>query len=249
VMERIGEVTIPILAPADQLLGLCLHVVKHCPAVRHYPRSPLLARRVLLDGWLTQMVDIGMALDRYQELDWETFADRARSWGTEELAYAALSAAASMLDAPVPDEALNHLRRPSPGNPLERVLTQTFLDPDRTLNASGRRGKMAQYMLSRWRFQEDAVFHPLRLLDLASFFFPRRRDLSRWLARRHLKPYAFWWMRHALAGWWRLCRATVDLVICRTLRKASGLFRRQGHAPYGGRKPRQIRGSVSKHRE
>jgi hypothetical protein len=231
-MEQVGDVTIPILEPHDQLLGLCLHVVKHCPAVRHYARSPLLARRVLLDGWLTQMVDVSMALDRHRSLDWELFATAARSWGTEELVYSALSAASAMLGARVPDEAFTHLRSPLPGNRLERVLTQTFLDPDRTLNPTGRRGKIGQMMLSRWRFQEDAVFHPLRLLDLASFFFPRKRDLSRWRKRRHLRPYIFWWLLHVLTGSWRLFRAAVDLLVCRVTRKATQLFAPGAHAPH-----------------
>jgi hypothetical protein len=224
-IEHVGSVAIRVLEPHDQLLGLCLHAVKHCPAVRHFPRSPLLARRVLLDGWLTQMVDLSMVLARRHDFDWHELATRARSWGVDPLTHSALTAASTMLGTRVPDEAFTHLCAPPRGTRFERVLTQAFLDPDRTLKPAGPVGRFSQWLLFRWRYQDDAVFHPLRLLDLANFFFPRRSDLSRWLGRRRLKPYSFWWLIHAACGTWRLFLGGVGLLGCRIVRKTQQLFR------------------------
>ncbi len=226
-MERIGKATIPVLEPSDKLMGLCLHIVKHCPAARHYPRSPLLARRVLLDGWLTQMVDIAMALERHRQIDWEVFAANARAWGTEEVAYSALCAASLTVNARVPAEALSYLRVPTPGNRLERALTKMFLDPDQTLSPAGTKGKMAQWLLVKWKFQDDAVFHPLRLLDLANFFFPRPKDLSRWLRRPRLKPIWFWRIVHVVSGSWKLARGAADLIFFRLVLMILRLFGRR----------------------
>lgn len=244
--KQVGNAAIRILEPHDQLLGLCLHAVKHCPAVRHYPRSPLLARRVLLDGWLTQIVDLGMALARHEVFDWDELATRARSWGIEEVTYSALCAASTMLGARVPDDAFTHLRAPSRGNRVERVLTQAFLDPDRTLKPAGTMGRFTQWLLFKWRYQEDAVFHPLRLLDLANFFFPRKSDLSRWLGKRRLKPYSLWWLIHASKGAWRLLLGAFGLLGCRIARKAEQLFRPKAHIPTRRRSRQGTQGTASK---
>jgi len=199
-LESVGGIEMPVLHPTDQLLGLCLHAAKHCPAIRYFPDSPLLARRVLLDGWLTQVVDIAMFLGKHRSIDWDRVRHRAQSWGMEPLVYGGLRAASSILGVSNHESAIRLFSPPITRNRLEHELTKRFVDPAYTLQYDRKRGIIEQWILKRWMLQEDAVFHPVRLIDLAYFFSPRKSDLARWYGKANLKPYFLWWIRHALTG-------------------------------------------------
>ncbi len=216
---RVGSIELTIPDSVDRFIGLCLHASKHCPAIRYYPRAPLLPRRVLLDGWLIQVVDLAMSLHASPSIDWGLISAKAREWGAENTVFFSLVALRTILGVSAPQQALEHLSPRARHNKLETALTRRFLDPGHTLQLGRRMGKIEQWILKRWNMQEDAVFHPVRLLDLANYFFPEKRDLARWFARPNVRPYLFWWLRHALAGAWRLTTGAIALLSYRFKRK------------------------------
>lgn len=222
--ESIGGLEIPILHPTDQLLGLCLHAAKHCPAIRYFPDSPLLARRVLLDGWLSQVVDIAMYLNRYKSINWDEIHHRARSWGMETLVYAGLRSVNNILGISNHAEALKSFSPPARRTRIERELTKRFVDPGYTLQYNRKQGMIERWILRRWMLQEDAVFHPIRLIDLANYFSPKRADLARWYRKTALKGYYLWWFRHAVSGFFEISSGALFLFLHRISRPVGRLM-------------------------
>ncbi|MBN1424946.1 nucleotidyltransferase family protein [Candidatus Fermentibacteria bacterium] len=212
---QVGSACVQVLSPVDDILGLCLHAVKHCPAIRHFPSSPLLPRRILLDGWLTQLVDVAMALRWYTTLDWDLVVASARSWGAEASASGAFTAVQSILGISPPEPVLQQLRMAAKPARFGRSLVRAFVDPATTLQPLDQRRPLTRLILTRWRFQEDAVFHPVRLLDLLNYFAPSRQDLARWFGKPRLRPFWWWWARHAAVSSLRLLAGLVDLVASR----------------------------------
>ncbi|MCU0611473.1 MAG: nucleotidyltransferase family protein [Candidatus Eisenbacteria bacterium] len=227
---QIGAALVQVLEPVDDLLGLCLHAVKHCPAVRYFPTAPLLPRRILLDGWLTQMLDVAMALQRYGEVDWERMVSTARSWGAESAASGAFTAVQAMFGIGPPAPVLQRLRAPARHARLGRGLVKAFVDPARTLQPIEERRRLTRLILQKWRFQEDAVFHPVRLLDLLNYFAPSRADLARWFGTPRLRPYWWWWARHVTTSIGSLAFGLCDLL-------ASRLAARLRRSPSANRQP------------
>lgn len=237
---QLSTTCVRALDPVDDLLALCLHAVKHCPAIRHFPESPLLPRRILLDGWLTQVLDIAMALTRYGEVDWDRLVHTACAWGIEPAASGAFTAVHTILGVGPPPGVRQRFCTPARVLWLERRLVRAFVDPAITLQSPEKRGLFTRSIVRKWRFQEDAVFHPIRLLDLLGCYFPGREALARWFGRPRLRPYGWWWLRHTLDTTGRLIVGTCDLMASRImcgLKRASS-FRAVAHgrkAPGGAR--------------
>jgi len=224
----VGGVEMPVLHPVDQMLGLCLHAAKHCPAIRYFPDSPLLARRVLLDGWLTQVVDIAMYLNTYQSVDWNEIHHRSQSWGMETIVYAGLRSVINILGLSHCEDILRSFSPPVRRTRIERVLTKRFVDPGYTLQYDRRQGMVERWILNRWMLQEDAVFHPVRLIDLVNFFAPRKTDLARWYGKAALKPYVLWWLRHTITGAFEITSGALLLSVHRILRFIERIAVRKG---------------------
>ncbi len=242
---RVGETVLYSLDPVDNVLALCLHAAKHCPAVRYFPTAPLLARRILLDGWLTQILDVAMAIEHSKDLDWDRLVATARAWGADQVAGGALEATHRLLVATVPPWVRRELPPTIRCRGVRLALVSTFLHPARSLEPLERRAPLTRFLLRRMRFQEDAVFHPVRLLDLLSYFSPSKGDLARWLGRKTLRPLWWWRTRHAVGEALRLVGNALDLAACRTVRilkpsKTPPPPRSPMRAPAGEPSPREV---------
>jgi hypothetical protein len=153
-----------------------------------------------MDGWLSQVVDIAMYLNKHHTIDWDHIRDRAQSWGMESVVYAGLRSVNTILGMSNHIDALRSFSPPVRRNRIERELTRRFVYPGYTLQYDRKQGIIERWILNRWMLQEDAVFHPVRLIDLAYFFAPRKADLARYYGKTRLKPYFLWWIRHAVSG-------------------------------------------------
>lgn len=97
-------VEVLVLSPEDLLLHLCLHATH---------------RHGLSDG-LRPFVDIARVASHYRnEMDWPQVVGRAHEWGASRYVGLALQLARNMLDAEVPDDAVERL---VPGGVDQRAL-------------------------------------------------------------------------------------------------------------------------------
>ena len=178
------------LAPADLLLTLVIHLVKHAvylPATLHRPDLP---RLILADGMLVYFLDVAELLQqRVDALDWPHLIELARESGAATMLGAVLRVCARYLGAPVPAEVLAALPVERPG-PLSRLLMQGVADQTLAAYAGRDQGRFWRF-LAGW--QETIIFRPIRLLDFLHHLFPGADYLARrygshspWTAARHL---------------------------------------------------------------
>lgn len=99
-----------VLAHEDLLLHLCVHLCFH-----------------LIQGApaLVQITDL-LVVTRCRTTDWDTFCQRAQARRAAPFALAALSLAHKLLDAPIPQAALQHLQAATP-SPLRRRIAHLDL--------------------------------------------------------------------------------------------------------------------------
>ena len=130
------------LAPADNLLHLCVHLAFHL---------------IMGSPSFVQLVDLMVFAGR-PELDWDDFLARAAELRASGYAYAALRLAADTLAAPVPLPVLQALSAASPASvraaaetlSLADVLRRTQQPPLRTIGQRLRRGIADRAETARW---------------------------------------------------------------------------------------------------
>ena len=164
------------MSPADLILTLAIHLVKHAVYLPSVVQREDLARIILADGMLMYYIDVSESLEKFQhELDWVGLTALARSWGMTQGTGSVLRACREILQACVPDEVLAAL-------PLRAQKGVTRWLMERAANQQlavheGRRGS------GFWRLLLSSngafILRPIRALEVASYLFPPGEFLRR----------------------------------------------------------------------
>jgi hypothetical protein len=104
---RIGTVEALVMAPEDLLLSLAINACR-----KRYFR-------------LKSLLDLAESV-RHLPLDWSRLGAKARAWGCEAIAYAALTTAEATLGCALPANALHHLGLSSPRRRAIQLLIATL---------------------------------------------------------------------------------------------------------------------------
>lgn len=89
------------LTPADMLLSLTIHLVKHALYLPSIIDRPDIARVVLADDILMYFLDVAEVIKQHQgDIDWSLTATLAHEWGAVDMLGAVLRVCATYLDAP-----------------------------------------------------------------------------------------------------------------------------------------------------
>ncbi len=191
--------------PADLLLYLSVHLVKHMiflPAVLERPDLP---RLILADGRLMYFLDVAEAVRRYEgEIDWVELVSRARAYGAVEILGAVLRVCAEWLDAPVPAAVLAGLR-PLPIGRLRRLFYGRLADHLLAVHQGLPANRFWAFLVAP---NFSLVFRPMRLLDLATYLWPPADFLRRRYGREGLGA-RLWHLLRTTAAYARLAWDTV----------------------------------------
>ncbi|MCI0435351.1 MAG: nucleotidyltransferase family protein [Gemmatimonadetes bacterium] len=104
-----------VLSTEDLLLHLCLHTSYH----HRFDRAPL-----------KSLVDVAVVADRHEgEIDWSLLAGRAAAWGATRFVYSTLRLARDVLDAAIPEGALDPLDHEPADEEVVRVARQYIVTP------------------------------------------------------------------------------------------------------------------------
>lgn len=164
------------LAPADLLMSLAVHLVKHAVYLPIALNRSDLLRLILADGMLMYFVDVAEAIRCYKDrLDWSAVVERTQASGATEIVGSVLQVCQAHLDAPVPQWVIEAL----PIRPSGRVR-HWVLD------------KMVAYELATYLGQEPSrlwdlllvtngafILRPIRVLDTLAYFQPTPDYLER----------------------------------------------------------------------
>ncbi len=199
---------IPVLGPADRILTLALHLVKHCPFLPELLEEREFPSLLLRGRWLLWILDLRRAISPAGEkLDWEKIAEKARRWNLEREVSDCLAAVAAVYGS-LPDGVSFPISRAGRGRLLRKELYRRQMLYLEGRSSSGR--------LTRKIFglQAESVFRPVRILDLSGYLFPGRD----WLEKRYrirgpaVIPAA---PLHAARGLGRLAGNLLDYLYCR----------------------------------
>ena len=193
------------MTPADLLLTLAIHLVKHAVYLPSLLERPDLPRIILADGMLMNYLDVAEVLKRFSaEIDWDFTAQLARSWGASDSLGSVLQVCHRYLEAPVRADALAALAvapvAPITQNLMARAAEQK-LAPYEHQPAS----RFWQLLLAS---NGAFILRPIRLLETLSYFFPREEYLNRRYGRANL------WIRtrHLLLALYQSLRFSADAV-------------------------------------
>ncbi len=111
----IEGVPVRVLSTEDLLLHLCLHASYH----HRFDRAPL-----------KSLVDVAVVTDRHEgEIDWTGLSERAAVWGASPFVYCTLRLARELLDAAVPEGALEAFGHAPADEEVVRVARQYIVTP------------------------------------------------------------------------------------------------------------------------
>jgi hypothetical protein len=202
---RLLDEAVRDLSPADLLLSLAVHLVKHAVYLAAVLDRPDLPRVILADGLLMYYVDVAEVIGwAGADLDWTQVVGLAREWGAVDIAGAVLRVCRDHLQAGVPDWVLAEL-------PVSRRgRFHTFV-----MNSIVRH-EVATYLgeqSSRWGaflvgYNESFVLRPVRVLDALAFCFPPANFLRRRYGRAGLGAA----LRHLLRALGRIARNLLDVI-------------------------------------
>ena len=112
-------VPVRVLSTEDLLLHLCLHASYH----HRFDRAPLKC-----------LLDVAAVADRHEgEIDWTLLGGRAAEWGASRFAWCTLRLARDLLDAAIPEGALEPLGHEQADEDVIRVARQYIVTPPITL--------------------------------------------------------------------------------------------------------------------
>jgi len=159
-------VKLPVLNPDDRLLALCLHFFKHCPFLPGLIGEDDFLRLLLRGKWLIWLLDIYETLvSGSDELNWERIRGKANDWNLERQLAFCLAAVKRVYKLSLPSSAEYrslpvHMKYP------EKNIYQLQL---RHLRGEGNPARAGRFLFA---LRPDAVFRPLRILDLLKSFLP-----------------------------------------------------------------------------
>ena len=177
---------IAVLTPEDCLLTLCLHLLKHAPFLADLMREDDFLPLLLRGRQMIWLLDIHQLLNRYgPTLNWDQVARKAGAWGLRDALAVCLEAVRRACGsdgtvkgpcAIIAPEGRGIRKR------ISRVQVKILRDNE---PPSG---------LPRLLFglRGDAVFRPVRALDLCDYLLPPREFMMRRYGA-HNGPFLLWW--------------------------------------------------------
>jgi hypothetical protein len=157
------------LSPADLLLTLAVHLVKHAVYLPSAYDRPDLARLVLADGMLMYYLDIAEAVGVYADgMDWDFLVRLADETGTRDVLGSVLRACRALLGAEVPDAVLDAIPVTRPG-PVTHWTMNRVVDREISEFLGQPPSKFWDAMLIT---NGAFILRPIRLLESAPYFLP-----------------------------------------------------------------------------
>lgn len=164
------------LSPADLLLSLAVHLVKHAVYLPAIVSRPDLARVTLADGMLMYYVDVAEAVTVLgDQIDWRLLVDLARAGGAVDITGSVLRACRDMLGTAVPGWVLAELPVKGPGR-VTRGTMARIADYETATYLGEQPSKLWEFLLVT---NGAFILRPIRALDLAGYTFPGRNFLRR----------------------------------------------------------------------
>lgn len=192
--------------PADLILTLIIHLVKHAMYLPSMMQRPDLARLILGDEMLMYFVDIAEAIKQLPlaAADWQQIIMLSRQWGIVDMTGAVLRVCREFLTTPVPDAVLDALPVGESGR-----ITRFAMN------------KMAEYTIAQYQGERQSkwwyfmlvtngafILRPIRILDLTTYCFPGRD----YLRRRYGKTSLLTGAGHFVRAMGQYVRLGVDTV-------------------------------------
>ena len=198
-------IKLPVLNPEDRLLTLSLHLFKHCPFLPALLKEDNFPSLLLRGKWLIWLLDIHQTLiPGVEDLDWEVVREKAADWNLKEQLTACLEAVERVYQLPVPSP---WKHRPSRlrMNYLEKKIYGMQLS---LLRGEEQPGSFARHLFA---LRPDAIFRPVRLLDLWRCFFPPPEYLrKRYRVRGVMIAAIYFW--HPIRTMGRFLRNLVEFL-------------------------------------
>lgn len=193
------------LSVADNVIALCVHLVKHAiylPAVLYRPD---IARVILADNMLMYFLDVAELIKQEEaKLDWQLLVTLCQDYGTVDIVGSVLYVCQQLLSTPVPDWVIEALPVSSPSRTQELIMTK-LVEYEIDVH-------MGQEPSRFWRFllvtNGAFILRPIRLLDLSTYLFPGR-DFFR---RRYGSTGIGTATKHFLGALWRYGQVAKDTV-------------------------------------
>ena len=173
--ELFGEPVL-VLSPADLMLSLAVHLVKHAVYLPALVGRADLPQIILADGMLMYYLDVAGAIERYAAaIDWESTLQLAVRSGCVDILGSVLRVCRERFAAPVPDRALDALPvRGSTG--LTRQVMQAMADHELAIYRGGEPDRLWQFLVMP---NGAFILRPIRVLELLGYIFPDRDFLTR----------------------------------------------------------------------
>jgi hypothetical protein len=168
------------LTPADRVVSLAVHLVKHAvylPSLIEYPLdASRLARLILADGMLMYYLDVAETIRFYEaELDWEFLVNLGRQTGTVDMLGSVLLVCRELLETPIPVEILDALPVRGPGE-LARRAMRRVAEHELAGYLGGEPDRLWDFLVVT---NGAFILRPIRALDLGAYLLPGRDYLQR----------------------------------------------------------------------
>ncbi|MBN1672736.1 MAG: nucleotidyltransferase family protein [Kiritimatiellae bacterium] len=169
----IHDAALPVLCAEDRLLTLCLHLVKHGPFLAGWLAEQDVAALLLRARLGVWLLDVRECLRSSEALDWALIRERARAWGLEGVVTACLQAVARVYASPAPEGWGAGTHGATDGKAVRDGLGFVHRRLC-ALQLAALRGDRPPGRLARVLFglRQDAVFRPVRAIDLLRFLVP-----------------------------------------------------------------------------
>jgi hypothetical protein len=164
------------LSPADLLLSLAVHLVKHAVYLPTLIERTDLPQIILADGMLMYYVDIVEVIKQYgDEIDWSFCVDLAMRSGCIDILGSVLQVCRDQLNAPVPDWVVQAL--PVNGHAgLSRRVMHKMADHEISVYRGEEPDKVWQFLVVT---NGAFILRPVRILDLIDYVFPHNGYILR----------------------------------------------------------------------
>ncbi len=205
------DLTVPVLSPADRLITLCLHLVKHCPFLPLLIKENDLPSLLLKGRWILWLLDIHLLLiDSGKSFNWEEVRDKAEKWGIDRQVAVCITAAGLVFQTPLPSQHQNHGFKPG----ISPLYAQLYRIQLSRLRGGKRCRRTGRFLFG---LRSDSIFRPIRALDLARYLFPPPEYIrKKYRATGILLLFAY--PQHIISGFIHLTRNLTDLIYYRTLK-------------------------------
>lgn len=164
------------LSPADLLLSLAVHLVKHAVYLPTLIERPDLPQIILADGMLMYYVDIVEVIKRHHgAIDWNYCIDLAMRSGCVDILGSVLNVCQQHFDVPIPDWVLQAL--PVNGQAgLSRWVMHKMADHEISIYRGEEADKLWDFLVAT---NGAFILRPVRILDLITYVFPDDDYVSR----------------------------------------------------------------------